>query len=318
MAESNKPKIPIICVVGPTASGKTALSIALAKKYSAEIVSCDSMQIYKDMDIGTAKPSAEEMDGVPHHLIGFLDCDKSFSVAQYVKLAAEAIVDIRNRGKNVVLVGGTGLYFSSLIDNIVFTEQDSDPKLRAELEELAKEQGGERLLEILRELDPEIAEKLHPNNLGRIIRAIEVCKTTGTTMTEQQRIAREQESDYDPLIIGLDFSDRQKLYDRINLRVDLMLENGLMSENRRLLDSNLSKTAFQAIGFKEFLPYLNGSATLDECAENLKMQTRRYAKRQLTWFRRDGRINWIYIDELDGFGQVFDCACDIIDQSEKF
>lgn len=318
MAESNKPKIPIICVVGPTASGKTALSIALAKKYSAEIVSCDSMQIYKDMDIGTAKPSAEEMDGVPHHLIGFLDCDKSFSVAQYVKLAAEAIADIRNRGKNVVLVGGTGLYFSSLIDNIVFTEQDSDPKLRAELEELAKEQGGERLLEILRELDPEIAEKLHPNNLGRIIRAIEVCKTTGTTMTEQQRIAREQESDYDPLIIGLDFSDRQKLYDRINLRVDLMLENGLMSENRRLLDSNLSKTAFQAIGFKEFLPYLNGSATLDECAENLKMQTRRYAKRQLTWFRRDGRINWIYIDELDGFGQVFDCACDIIDQSEKF
>ena len=305
-------------MVGPTASGKTALSIALAKKYSAEIVSCDSMQIYKDMDIGTAKPSAEEMDGVPHHLIGFLDCDKSFSVAQYVKLAAEAIADIRNRGKNVVLVGGTGLYFSSLIDNIVFTEQDSDPKLRAELEELAKEQGGERLLEILRELDPEIAEKLHPNNLGRIIRAIEVCKTTGTTMTEQQRIAREQESDYDPLIIGLDFSDRQKLYDRINLRVDLMLENGLMSENRRLLDSNLSKTAFQAIGFKEFLPYLNGSATLDECAENLKMQTRRYAKRQLTWFRRDGRINWIYIDELDGFGQVFDCACDIIDQSEKF
>ncbi len=305
-------------MVGPTASGKTALSIALAKKYSAEIVSCDSMQIYKDMDIGTAKPSAEEMDGVPHHLIGFLDCDKSFSVAQYVKLAAEAIVDIRNRGKNVVLVGGTGLYFSSLIDNIVFTEQDSDPKLRAELEELAKEQGGERLLEILRELDPEIAEKLHPNNLGRIIRAIEVCKTTGTTMTEQQRIAREQESDYDPLIIGLDFSDRQKLYDRINLRVDLMLENGLMGENRRLLDFNLSKTAFQAIGFKEFLPYLNGSATLDECAENLKMQTRRYAKRQLTWFRRDGRINWIYIDELDGFGQVFDCACDIIDQSEKF
>jgi len=318
LAESNKPKISIICVVGPTASGKTALSIALAKKYSAEIVSCDSMQIYKDMDIGTAKPSAEEMDGVPHHLIGFLDCDKSFSVAQYVKLAAEAIADIRNRGKNVVLVGGTGLYFSSLIDNIVFTEQDSDPKLRAELEELAKEQCGERLLEILRELDPEIAEKLHPNNLGRIIRAIEVCKTTGTTMTEQQRIAREQESDYDPLIIGLDFSDRQKLYDRINLRVDLMLENGLMSENRRLLDSNLSKTAFQAIGFKEFLPYLNGSATLDECAENLKMQTRRYAKRQLTWFRRDGRINWIYIDELDGFGQVFDCACDIIDQSEKF
>ena len=318
MAESNKPKIPIICVVGPTASGKTALSIALAKRYSAEVVSCDSMQIYKDMDIGTAKPTTEEMDGVAHHLIGFLDCGESFSVAQYVKLAAKAITDIRSRGKSVVLVGGTGLYFSSLIDNIVFTEQDSDPKLRAELEELAKEQGGERLLEILSELDPEIAQKLHPNNVGRIIRAIEVCKTSGTTMTEQQRVAREQESDYDPLIIGLDFLDRQKLYDRINLRVDLMLENGLMDENRRLLETNLSKTAFQAIGFKEFLPYLNGSATVEECAENLKMQTRRYAKRQLTWFRRDSRIHWIYRDELDEFGQVFDRACDIIDQSEKF
>ena len=305
-------------MVGPTASGKTALSIALAKRYSAEVVSCDSMQIYKDMDIGTAKPTTEEMDGVAHHLIGFLDCGESFSVAQYVKLAAKAITDIRSRGKSVVLVGGTGLYFSSLIDNIVFTEQDSDPKLRAELEELAKEQGGERLLEILSELDPEIAQKLHPNNVGRIIRAIEVCKTSGTTMTEQQRVAREQESDYDPLIIGLDFLDRQKLYDRINLRVDLMLENGLMDENRRLLETNLSKTAFQAIGFKEFLPYLNGSATVEECAENLKMQTRRYAKRQLTWFRRDSRIHWIYRDELDEFGQVFDRACDIIDQSEKF
>lgn len=305
-------------MVGPTASGKTALSIALAKRYSAEVVSCDSMQIYKDMDIGTAKPTTEEMDGVAHHLIGFLDCGESFSVAQYVKLAAKAITDIRSRGKSVVLVGGTGLYFSSLIDNIVFTEQDSDPKLRAELEELAKEQGGERLLEILSELDPEIAQKLHPNNVGRIIRAIEVCKTSGTTMTEQQRVAREQESDYDPLIIGLDFLDRQKLYDRINLRVDLMLENGLMDENRRLLETNLSKTAFQAIGFKEFLPYLNGSATVEECAENLKMQTRRYAKRQLTWFRRDSRIHWIYRDELDEFRQVFDRACDIIDQSEKF
>ena len=303
-------------MVGPTASGKTALSIALAKKFNAEIVSCDSMQIYKAMDIGTAKPSKEEMGGVVHHLIDFLEPCENFSVAQYVKLASEAIADINSRGKRVVLVGGTGLYFSSLIDNIVFSENDSDPALRAELEALVREKGSEHLLEILRELDPEIAEKLHPNNLGRIIRAIEVCKTTGTTMSEQQRLARESESPYDPCIIGLDFSDRQKLYDRINLRVDLMLKSGLMDENRRLLNTSLSKTALQAIGFKEFLPYLNGSATLEECAENLKMQTRRYAKRQLTWFRRDQRINWIHQDMLDGFGQVFETACDIIEKSK--
>ena len=318
MAESNKPKIPIICVVGPTASGKTALSIALAKRFNAEIVSCDSMQIYKAMDIGTAKPTKEEMSGVVHHLIDFLDPRENFSVAQYIKLATDAIADVRSRGKNVVLVGGTGLYFSSLIDNIVFSENDSDPALRTELEAIAREKGPEQLLEILRELDPEIAQKLHPNNVGRVIRAIEVCKTTGTTMSEQQRLARENESPYDPCIIGLDFSDRQKLYDRINLRVDLMLERGLMDENRRLLNTELSKTALQAIGFKEFLPYLNGSATLEECAENLKMQTRRYAKRQLTWFRRDQRVNWIYQDMLDGFGQVFETACDIIEKSKKF
>ena len=318
MAESNKPKIPVICVVGPTASGKTALSIAIAKKYNAEIVSCDSMQIYKDMCIGTAKPTADEMQGVPHHLIDFLPLDENFSVAQYVKLATEAINDIHRRGKNVVVVGGTGLYFSSLIDNLDFNENDSDPALRAELELLAAQRGGEYLLDMLRELDPEIAERLHPNNVGRIIRAIEVCKTTGSTMTEQQRLAREKESPFDPVIIGLDFSDRQKLYDRVNLRVDLMLSQGLMDENRRLLDTKLSKTAFQAIGFKEFLPHLTGTASLEECAENLKMQTRRYAKRQLTWFRRDERINWIHPDELDGFGQVFKLSCDILDNSKKF
>ena len=302
--------------MGPTASGKTALSIALAKKFNAEIVSCDSMQIYKAMDIGTAKPNEEEMGGVVHHLIDFLDPCENFSVAQYVKLASNAISEIHGRGKNVVLAGGTGLYFSSLIDNIVFSENDSDPALRAELEALAKEKGSEHLLEVLRELDPEITEKLHPNNLGRIIRAIEVCKTTGTTMSEQQRLARENESPYNPCVIGLDFSDRQKLYDRINLRVDLMLEAGLMEENRRLLNTNLSKTALQAIGFKEFLPHLQGSASIEECAENLKMQTRRYAKRQLTWFRRDQRINWIHQDMLDGFGQVFETACDIIEKSK--
>ena len=318
MAESNKPKIPIICIVGPTASGKTALSIAIAKKYDAEIVSCDSMQIYKDMSIGTANPTVDEMQGVVHHLIDFLSLDESFSVAQYVKLATEAIQDIHSRGKNIVLVGGTGLYFSSLVDNLSFCENDSNPALRAELEQLAAEKGGEYLLDMLKELDPEIVQKLHPNNVGRIIRAIEVCRTTGSTMTEQQRIARSKDSPFEPVIIGLDFSDRQKLYDRINLRVDLMLEQGLMDENRRLLDKKLSKTAFQAICFKEFLPHLTGSASLEECAENLKMQTRRYAKRQLTWFRKDERINWIHPDELDGFGQVFELACDIINQSKIF
>ncbi len=318
MAEFNNSKIPVICVVGPTASGKTALSIALAKKYNAEIVSCDSMQIYSCMNIGTAKPTVEEMDGIPHHLIGFLNSEENFSVAQYVKLATEAIFEIRKRDKNIVIVGGTGLYFSSLIDNIAFNEQDGDPSLRADLEQVAKERGGEYLLGVLRELDPELAEKLHPNNVGRIVRAIEVCKTTGITMSEQQKLARENESPYDPCIIGLDFSDRQKLYDRINLRVDLMLEKGLMDENRRLLDTNLSKTALQAIGFKEFLPYLNGEATLEDCTENLKMQTRRYAKRQLTWFRRDQRINWVHPDEFDGFPALFDAVCDIIDQQNKF
>lgn len=318
MAESSNPKIPVICVVGPTASGKTALSVELAKRYNAEVVSCDSMQIYKCMKIGTARPDEAETGGIRHHLLGFLEADESFSVAQYKSLADKAIRDIRSREKNVIITGGTGLYFSSLIDNISFCENNTDPELRAELQRLAAERGGEYLLHLLAEFDPKSAEKLHPNNTGRIIRAIEAYRLTGIPMSQQQKTASSFESPYEPCIIGIDFSDRQKLYDRINLRVDTMLENGLIEENRSLFDMKLSKTALQAIGFKEFIPYFKSEATLEECTEKLKMQTRRYAKRQLTWFRRDARIQWIYPDLLNGFGQVFDFACDIIDRSKNF
>lgn len=295
---NNKP--PAIAIAGPTASGKTALGIALALEIDGEIISADSMQIYKGMDIATAKPSHKELNTVPHHLIGFLDRTESFSVADYVKLADEKMKQIIQRGKIPVIVGGTGLYIDSLMNNIQFnTETDSNPDLRKKLEEDAERYGNQYLLDYLGTIDPETASSLHANNLKRVIRAIEVFETTGKTMSQLKMESRCAESLYRWLMFGLNAENRQYLYDRINLRTDSMVEQGLVEESRNVYLSSEMKTAHQAIGFKELIPYFENKASLEECIEKIKMETRRYAKRQLTWFRKNDRINWLAVDKFD-------------------
>ena len=305
-------KIPMICVVGPTASGKTALSIELAKRFNGEIVSADSMQIYKGMDIATAKPSLEEQNGVVHHLMDFWDVDKSFSVAQYCDLAKETISDIYNRGKLPVLVGGTGLYVDSLIDNRTFVDVDGDEELRNTLQKEYEQFGVEYLMDKLRAFDPESAKALEETrNPKRIIRAIEVFETTGITMSQHNANSRLKASPYKVVKIGLTATDRQFLYDRVNKRVDIMVENGLIDEAKIFLDMNINSTSAMAIGHKELIPYFKNEADIQTCLENLKMQTRRYAKRQLTWFRRDEAINWLCIDELTK-EQLVDNAVELV------
>ena len=305
----DKQFIAVVC--GPTASGKTALSVELAKRLSGEIISADSMQIYKGMDIATAKPTEQEKQGIPHYLMDFLDPHDSFSVADYVKMAHERIAEISSRGKLPIIVGGTGLYISSLIDNLSFEETESDYEYRDELRALAQEKGNGYLLEMLREIDPETAAKLHENNLNRIIRALEVYKTTGKTMSEQQRLSRLSPSPYDPCMIQLDY-DRETLYDRINRRVDIMLAEGLIDEARQFTEQSDYPTAAQAIGYKELMPYLKGENELEPCVERLKQETRKYAKRQLTWFRRDDRIHYIRVDGAKNFSQIVDEAVNYV------
>lgn len=298
-------KIPVISVVGPTASGKTKLGVMLAKHFNGEVISADSMQIYKDMDIATAKPTTEETDGIPHWLIGFLPPSESFSVAQYVALAKECISDIHSRGKLPIIVGGTGLYINSLLNNISFSESNADCELREALRLKAEKFGAQALINELAEFDPEAAERMHPNNLKRIIRAIEVYRTTGITATEQNRRSRLAGSPYNAIKIGLKSYDRQYLYDRINKRVDIMVEKGLIDEARRILSSKCSITAQKAIGYKELAPYFNGECTLEQSLEKLKTESRRYAKRQLTWFLRDDEIHWFDIDLYKSFEDIF-------------
>lgn len=290
-------KALVVAVVGPTASGKTALAIEIAKHLGGEIVSADSMQIYKNMDIATAKPTKAELSEVKHHLIGFLEPDESFSVAMYKKYATEAIEDILSRGKTPVVVGGTGLYIDTLINNTEFLDYEQSD-IRAKLEEKATEEGTEALYNELMSIDPETAKRLHINDEKRIIRALEVYYSTGMTISKQCELSHLNESEYSWCVIGLTSRDRQFLYDRINLRVDLMLEEGLIEETKAFFSSSVSKTAKQAIGYKELKSYLDGECTLEEALDNLKMQTRRYAKRQLTWFRRNEAVNWFEIDTL--------------------
>lgn len=311
MAES---KIPLIAVVGPTASGKTSLAVEICKRIGAEAVSCDSMQIYKGMDIATAKPTAEEMQGIPHHLIGFLSPDEPYSVAKYCEMARDVITDINGRNKKAVIVGGTGLYYNSLVDNIEFLPEETDFEYREMLKKQASEQGAQALLDKLYEVDPEAAKQLHVNNLGRIIRALEIYHTTGKTKTMQNEQSVLNPTPFITTAICLDARDRQFLYDRINKRVDLMLEAGLLEETKAFFGSPLGRTARQAIGYKELYPYFNGEKSLEECIENLKMQTRRYAKRQLTWFRRDPKINFLYIDDYPSGEELLNAATDIIER----
>lgn len=298
-AKQNNKRPLLVVIVGPTASGKTALSLALAGEFGAEIVSADSMQVYKGMDIQTAKPTTEQMSEIPHHLIGVLRQDESFSVTQYQSLATAAIDDILSRGRLPILVGGTGLYISAVVDNTCFGDMIIDPAIRPRLIKEADEQGGQQLLARLSLHDPELAARLHPNNLGRIIRALEVFEATGKTLSEFQANSRLTPSPYQVLMLGVTFKDRQRLYDRINDRVDEMLRMGLLREIEEMRNAPLSHTAVKAIGCKELSGYFDGTLTLEQAVENLKRQTRRYAKRQLTWFGRDERVNWLYQEDGD-------------------
>lgn len=306
MWKLNNEKPFVLAVAGPTASGKTGLGIALAKEYNGEVISADSMQIYKGMDIASAKPTAEEMDGIPHHLIDFLDRGVTFSAADYVKLAKEKIEDVLRRGKLPIIVGGTGLYIDSLLNNVKFSEGGSDEAYRAELYDFAAEHGNEALHQKLAEVDPEAAESIHPNNLVRVIRALEVYHVTGRTFSELKAESRLEESPYDSLIIGLDYADRQVLYNRINLRVDEMVKAGLIDEARSLWQESGMKTAANAIGFKELVPFFENQMPLDDCIDKIKQETRRYAKRQLTWFRKNERIRWIILGEFDKKTEIFE------------
>lgn len=287
-------KIPIIVVAGPTASGKTGLAIDIAKRYDGEIVNADSMQIYKYMDIGTAKPTLAERAEVVHHLVDFVDPKDEFSVADYIHLAHKKIDDIIKRDKMPVVCGGTGLYISSLIDDVTFGEVKTDYAMREELEKTAKEQGVEVLMQMLKEFDEESAKTIHPNNLRRVIRAIEFYKLTGMPISQHKEMTKRCESRYNPLIMIIDH-DREKLYERINLRVDMMIEEGLIDEVKSLLEMGYTKdmNSMKGIGYKEIIEYLKGECTLCEAIEAVKQGSRRYAKRQLTWFRRDKRVNYI-------------------------
>lgn len=294
-------KIPLIVVCGPTASGKTALAVELAKLYNGEVVSADSMQIYKGMSIATAKPTAEEMQGIAHHLIDFVEPDVKFSVADYLPLARECISDIYSRGKQPIICGGTGLYISSLINNVRFEEIKSDPQLRARLEAEYKELGAHAMWQRLLEIDPETANSVHENNAPRVIRGIEAYILTGKRLSQLRKESITEESDYKSCIIGLGFKDRAVLYDRINRRVDIMIEDGLIEECRSVYESCTLETACQAIGYKELIPYFKAEKPLNECVELIKQETRHYAKRQLTWFRRMEGINWVDPSESSDF-----------------
>ena len=305
-------KIPVVAVVGPTASGKTALAVEIALKLGGEVISADSMQIYRRMDIATAKPDEEETKGVRHHLIDFLDPGESFSVARFCELAREAIADIRNRGKLPVIAGGTGLYVDSLLGNTQFYDTEVDPALRAEITAELEEKGIDAMLEYIRGFDPDTAERLSiERNPKRIIRAVEVYRSTGITPTEMNIRQKSDVSPYNAVKIGLTAADREYLYERINRRVDIMIEKGLLAEAEEFFKSKAGETASAAIGYKELLPYIKGELPLEVCTANLKRATRRYAKRQLTWFGRDRAINWFNTDELS-FDEILVGSLDII------
>lgn len=288
-----KPKVLVIA--GPTASGKTKVSIEIAKILGGEIISADSMQIYKHMDIGTAKPTVEEMQGITHHLIDILEPSEKFSVAEYKDRATKCIDEILSRGKVPIMVGGTGLYINSVTEEINYDENAGDPKIRAELEEISRVYGNAPLYEELKEIDIDTYNRLHINDTKRIIRAVEVYRATGITITKHQEMSKEIDKKYDYKIVGLSM-DREKLYNRINLRVDCMIEQGLEDEARKvinLINENGKSTSLQAIGYKEFERYFIGEIEKEEAIENIKQESRRYAKRQITWFKRTPGLKWI-------------------------
>ena len=303
----------IICIAGPTASGKTALAATLAKELNGEVVSCDSMQVYRRMDIGTAKPTLEEMQGIPHHMIDVAEPWEDFSVSRYCEMAAPIVDDIISRGKTAVIAGGTGLYMDALIRGNAFAPFPATG-VRERLEAQADAEGMEAMLSRLRAVDPDAARRLHLSDRKRILRALEVYLETGETITEHNRKTQAVPPRYSPLWLGLDFARRGELYRRIDLRVGLMLEQGLVEEIRRLLADGIPEktTAMQAIGYKEFVDALDGRCTIEEAADQVRQSSRRYAKRQLTWFRRNKAIHWLIRDTGDTGREILENARRIV------
>lgn len=311
-------KIPVIAVVGPTASGKTAFAVELAKRFGAEIISADSMQIYKGMDIASAKPTKEEMQGIPHHLIDFLDSDCTYSVASFIKDAESAVRDILSRGKRVIVCGGTGLYVDSFLQNIQFEDEPDNEEIRKKLRERLEKEGIESLYNELYEKDPETAEALHINNQGRVLRALEVLYLTGEKPSVLRERSRCVPSPYEAVYIYLQYRDREILYDRINRRVDMMIEKGLVEEAKEYFSLHEDYTSAQAIGHKEIAGYLKGELSLSEAKDNLKKATRHYAKRQMTWFRKNSKVHSIYCDDYKDISEAVDAAERIINDSNLF
>ena len=298
LPDKNLPRV--VAIGGPTATGKTALSVALAKQFNGEVISADSMQIYRGLDVGTAKVTPEECCGVPHHLVDILDPETPFSVADFVSAADKCIRSITAAGRLPLVVGGTGLYITSLLNGLGFAPEKGDPAIRRKLEQRAKEEGKEALYRELQKIDPDYAETVHPNNLPRVIRALELYQNTGRRMSEQRRQARSEEPPYRSLCLCLGYKDRSLLYRRIDERVDRMLEAGILEEARMVYDHReIYRTAAQAIGYKEFFPYFEETQSLDACLDRLKQASRNYAKRQLTWFRHQQEAVWLYVDEPD-------------------
>ena len=288
----------MVAIGGPTATGKTALSVALAKEFGGEVINADSMQIYRGLDVGTAKPTAGERQGIPHHLMDFLPPEAPYSVADFTAAAAPLIEQLNSAGKLPIVTGGTGLYITSLMKGTAFAPEKTDPAIRARLQAEADEQGSAALYARLQQIDPAYAEKLHPNNLPRVIRALERFEATGRRMSEQQRAALAAEPPYRSLCICLTCRDRAELYRRIDRRVDSMLQNGVLEEAKLVYDNRETyRTVAQAIGYKEFFPYFAGEMSLNDCTNRLKQATRNYAKRQLTWFRHQADGVWLYVDE---------------------
>ncbi len=308
----------ILIIAGPTAVGKTKLSIALAKALDGEIMNADSMQIYRHMDIGTAKPTEDEKEGIPHHLMDFLDPGEAFNVSCYQDYANHVINDMIKRNKFPIVTGGTGFYIKSLIDPTDFLTAKASDVFRIEMENLAKKEGNEAVFRLLQRDDPKMAQKLHPNDLRRVIRALEVFHETGQPLSEIQEESKKKKGLFDPIYICLNM-DRGKLYDRIDMRVDEMLKNGLLEETTRLKEMGFSSflTASQAIGYKEMMLYLDGHNTLEEAVAILKQNTRRYAKRQLTWFRNDERVHFVAVDDFESFDELLNHILQYIQKKRK-
>lgn len=306
----------VLVIVGPTASGKTRLSIDLAERFHGEIISADSMQIYRKMDVGTAKPTLAERRGIPHHMIDIIEPTMEYTIKQYLQDADRCVQDVLARNKLPILVGGTGLYVSSFLNNLTLSEEPFDAEYHESLERDYDEHGGEHMLDRLRKIDPTLAQKLFPKDRKRILRGLEAYHNTGKTRTELDRIAMQTESPYRFLVFGLTAADRAFLYGRINRRVEIMIADGLEEEVRELSLDSCSRTARQAIGYRQFEEYFDGTATLEETVLRIQQESRNYAKRQLTWFRRDPRIEWFEIDRLDYDNILNFCSERIAKQNE--